>query len=94
MTLSLVRLADHAVFDETDDAGVILDTRESVYLGLNAVGTLMLRAALRFGSMDEVVAYLLDHIDAPDATVRAGVGSLIDQLEQRALVTSTPGGGR
>ncbi|MFE2752353.1 PqqD family protein [Actinosynnema sp. NPDC059335] len=89
-----MRLADHVVFDGTDDAGVILDTRESVYLGLNAVGTLMLRAALRFGSMDEVVDHLLDHVDATDATVRAGVGSLIDQLEQRALVTSAPRGDR
>jgi hypothetical protein len=90
----LVHMADHAVFDQTDDAGIILDTRRNEYLGLNAIATLMLEAALRFGSVDEVVSHLLDRIDASTETVRAGLTSLIDQLEQRALLASTSSSGR
>lgn len=92
--MALVHMADHAVFDQTGDAGIILDTRRNEYLGLNATATLMLEAALRFGSADEVVGHLLDRVDASAETVRAGLTSLIDQLGQRALLASPLSSGR
>jgi hypothetical protein len=85
-------MADHAAFDQTGDAGIILDTRRNEYLGLNAIATLMLEAALRFDSADEVVGHLLDRVDASAETVLAGLTSLIEQLEQRALLAAPVNG--
>ncbi|QKV96982.1 PqqD family protein [Streptomyces sp. NA02950] len=83
----LLRLADHAVFDPTDEAGVILDTRKDVYLALNATATLMLSAALRFGTLQEVVAHLGDLVEAPPTTLDAGVTALAHQLAQHGLLS-------
>ncbi|MGY0055599.1 PqqD family protein [Streptomyces sp. LZ34] len=82
----LLRLAEHAVFDPTDEAGVILDTRKDVYLALNATATLMLRAALRFDTLDEVVAHLAELVEAPTSTLEAGVTGLAHQLGQHGLL--------
>ncbi|NEW69194.1 PqqD family protein [Streptomyces rhizosphaericus] len=82
----LLRLADHAVFDPTDEAGVILDTRKDVYLALNATATLMLGASLRFGTVEEVVAHLGELVEAPSGTLEAGVTTLAHQLAQHGLL--------
>ncbi|MEU5029573.1 PqqD family protein [Streptomyces milbemycinicus] len=82
----LLRLAEHAVFDPTDEAGVILDTRKDVYLALNTTATLMLGAALRFDTLDEVVAHLGELVEAPADTLEAGVTALADQLGAQGLL--------
>ncbi|GAB2579056.1 hypothetical protein GCM10027168_09890 [Streptomyces capparidis] len=82
----LLRLAGHAVFDPTDEAGIILDTRQDVYLTLNATATVMLSAALRLGSVQEVVDHLGELIDAPPAALRAGIGALTGQLDRHGLL--------
>jgi len=79
-------LADHAIFDTTDGAGVILDTRAGVYLGLNATATRMLQTGLACETVDQVVARLAEHIDASPDTLRAGVESLAADLRARELL--------
>ena len=86
--MSLLQLADHAVFDDTDGAGVILDTRKGVYLSLNSVATLMLRAGMRSSTLNEAIGYLRERIDAPDETLDAGIRALSAQLDEHALLTS------
>ncbi|SPL88537.1 unnamed protein product [[Actinomadura] parvosata subsp. kistnae] len=84
--MPILRLAEHAVFDDTDDAGVILDNRQGVYLSLNGVATVMLRAALRHETLDELIAELRGRIDAPETTLRAGYAKLVSQLGDQALL--------
>lgn len=86
--MALLRLAEHAVFDATDGAGVILDTRRGVYLSLNPTATLMLETALRCESVDETVEHLLRRVDASAADLRSGVESLLAQLRQARLLPS------
>ncbi|MFH9425366.1 PqqD family protein [Streptomyces sp. NPDC017529] len=89
--MPLVRLAEHAVFDDTDDAGVILDTREGVYLTLNSTATLMLREALRRDTLDEVVHHLGEQIDATTETLESGFARLTRQLRERTLLAGEEG---
>jgi hypothetical protein len=84
--MSLLRLADHAVFDDTDEAGIILDTREGVYLTLNATATLMLQAALQFDTLDKVIGRLQEQIDATEAILTMGLNKLTAQLNEHALL--------
>ena len=84
--MPVLRLAEHAVFDDTDDAGVILDNRQGVYLSLNGVATVMLRAALCHETMDELIGELRNQIDASEDTLRTGFAGLVDQLTQQALL--------
>ena len=44
---ALLSLADHAIFDATDEAGIILDTRAGVYFNLNVTATIMPRPCWR-----------------------------------------------
>ncbi|MFE0130049.1 PqqD family protein [Streptomyces sp. NPDC059037] len=90
--MPLVRLAEHAVFDDTDGAGVILDTHKGVYLTLNSTATLMLRAALHGDTVDDVVGRLREQIDATDQTLQSGLAKLTGQLRDRALLAATPEG--
>ncbi|WP_410643441.1 PqqD family protein [Amycolatopsis sp. lyj-346] len=86
--MSLLQLAEHAVFDDTDEAGVILDTRQSVYLSLNVTATCILQVALRHDTADEVIARLRDRFAATDETLRAGLDSLTAELGRRALLAT------
>ncbi|GGX93134.1 PqqD family protein [Streptomyces hiroshimensis] len=84
--MPLIGLADHAVFDDTDDAGLILDTRRGVCLSLNSTATYMLRTALACDSVSAAVARLREDFDADDATLAAGLAGLADRLGERALL--------
>lgn len=86
--MALFRLADHAVFDVADGDGVILDTSQGVYFGLNSTATLILQAALRFDTADEVVDYVKGQIDATDSMLRAGIDDLTVQLDGHRLVAA------
>ncbi|MGW7088999.1 PqqD family protein [Streptomyces sp. NPDC054871] len=87
--MSLIRLAEHAVFDDTDGAGVILDTRRGIYLSLNSTATLMLRAALGSDTEASVVGRLREQIDATDQTLQSGLAKLTVQLRDRALLAAS-----
>jgi hypothetical protein len=84
--MPLLSLADHAMFDATDETGVILDMRAGVYLGLNATATIMLEAALACETIDQVVAHLVERIDGSADTLRTGVERLIAELRARELL--------
>ena len=76
--MPVLSLADHATFDATDEAGIILDTRDGVYFNLNATGTVMLQVALECDTLDQVTeakaagadVIMLDNMD-PDAVADA-----------------------
>lgn len=84
--MPLLKLAPDAVIDATDETGVILDAREGYYFELNPVATLMVAAATRFDSADEVIHSLREQIDASDEDLRQGLGELIDQLAEHRLI--------
>lgn len=84
--MPLLSLADHATFDASDDAGVILDTRAGVYFHLNVTATIMLEAALACETTDQVVARLVERIDGSAETLRAGLERLVTELRARELL--------
>ena len=84
--MPLLSLADHAIFDATDEAGIILDTRAGVYFNLNVTGTIMLQAMLACETIDQVVARLVERIDGSADTLRAGVECLVAELRTRDLL--------
>ena len=84
--MPLLSLADHATFDATDDAGIILDTRAGVYFNLNVTATIMLQAALACETIDQVVARLGERIDGSADTLRTGVEGLVTELRARELL--------
>lgn len=89
--MALLRLADHVVFDVADGTGVLLDTLQGVYFGLNPTATLLLSTALRLDTQDEVVADLLRRVDASGGTLRAGIEQLTMQLRHQRLIQSPEG---
>ena len=88
--MPLVQLAPDAVVDTMDETGVILDPDEGCYFELNPVATLMVAAATRFDSTDEVIDSLREQIDASDEDLRRGLGELIDQLAAHRLLKENP----
>jgi len=92
--MPLLSLADHAIFDATDDAGVILDTRAGVYFNLNVTATIMLQATLACETIDQVVSRLVERIDGSSETLRAGVESLVTELRARELLLASATGPR
>jgi hypothetical protein len=90
--MPLLSLADHAIFDATDGAGIILDTRTGVYFSLNGTATLMLQAGLTCETLDQVVAQLATRIDASAGMLRTGVESLVTQLRGRELLWTDKAG--
>ena len=84
--MPVLSLADHAIFDAADEAGVILDTRAGVYFSLNVTATIMLQAALACETIDQVVARLIERIDGSADTLRAGVECLVAELRARDLL--------
>ena len=90
--MPLLSLADHAIFDATDEAGIILDTRAGLYLNLNVTATIMLQAALACETIDQVVARLVERIDGSADTLRTGVESLVTGLRTRELLLPSTAG--
>ena len=84
--MPLLSLADHATFDASDEAGVILDTRAGVYFQLNATATIMLEAALACETTDQVVARLVERIDGSAEALRTGLERLVTELRARELL--------
>ncbi|MFH8787494.1 PqqD family protein [Streptomyces roseoverticillatus] len=84
--MPLIGLARHVVFDDTDGAGVILDTRRGVYLSLNVTATHMLRTALACDSVAAAVARLREDFDADEETLAAGLAGLTARLGEHALL--------
>jgi hypothetical protein len=84
--MPLLLLADHATFDATDEAGIILDTRAGVYFTLNVTATIMLQAALACETIDQVVARLVERIDGSADALRTGVECLVAELRARELL--------
>jgi hypothetical protein len=84
--MPLLSLADHATFDASDDAGIILDTRAGVYFQLNATATIMLDAALACETIDQVVAHLVKRIDGSTETLRTDLECLVAELRARELL--------
>ena len=84
--MAFLRLAEHVVFDIADGDGVILDTFGGEYFSLNPTATLILQAALRFTTADEVVDHLKSRIDATDSVLRTGLDELTTLLDEQHLV--------
>lgn len=70
--MPLLSLADHATFDATDEAGIILDTRAGVYFTLNATATIMLQAALACETIDHSWAELHGEVLNDTPAVKQG----------------------
>ncbi|KUM80040.1 hypothetical protein AQI70_07640 [Streptomyces curacoi] len=88
--MPLLRLTDQTTFDPADGTGLLLDGAEGTYYELNPVATLMLQAALRYDSTDEVVRHLGERIDATDAVLREGLTTLTGRLTESHLAEPAP----
>jgi hypothetical protein len=84
--MPLLQLTEETVFDPAGGSGVLLDSALGLYFELNPATTLMLDAALRYDTMEEVVQHLAERIDAADDDVlREGVTALAYQLTAQHL---------
>ena len=83
--MPLLHLTDQTVFDPADGTGVLFAGTEGAYYELNPVATLMLQAALRYDTTDEVVRHLGERIDAGEAVLRDGLAALTGRLTESHL---------
>ena len=82
------------IFRALAEGGVIFSTVDEVYFGLNAVGARvweLLPPALT--SFDELIGKLMaDYPEVDEATIRADVTELLQELEGHGLVKRAPAG--
>jgi hypothetical protein len=81
-----VAIADDVVFRDLGGEAVILSLHTSTYFGLNEIGTRIWHLIGEHGSMERVVAALLNEYEVDEARLRQDVDRLIRQLHDKGLV--------
>jgi hypothetical protein len=81
-----IQLSGDVVTRELAGEAVLLDLASGTYFGLDEVGTRVWGLLAEHGSLDPVVAALLEEYDVEEATVRADLDRLIDALQEKGLV--------
>jgi hypothetical protein len=73
---------------------LILDVASSEYYSLNDVGTAMWELMAEGHTLEKIVAEVCARYDVAEAQVRADLVSLVDELQEKRLITvrtkSTP----
>ena len=85
------RIAPHALFERIHDEGVILDSRDEIYFGLNAAGTRIWEVFANGGSVDDAAQGLVDRYGITPEQARTDTIALVDELLSRQLITPESG---
>jgi len=79
-------VSEHVLIQELDDESVLLDMASEVYFGLDDVGTQILKALERAGTIQEACAVLLRTYRVPPEQLLADVTALVGQLAEQGIV--------
>lgn len=79
---------DHVVFQRVSDGAVLLSTDDEVYYGLNEVGARVWQGLAGGEDVDSICEALADrYSEVDEATIRADVFELLDDLEREGLLS-------
>jgi hypothetical protein len=82
-----VRVSDHVLFQEIDGECVLLNMASEQYFGLDDVGTRFWQLLVEEGDPAKALAQMKSVYDVDEATLRADLAKLLDELSCEGLVT-------
>lgn len=74
-------------FSEVYGEGALLDMDKGRYLRLNRIATLMWNAMLKASTQAELMALLIERIDADELTLTRATQDFLHQISEAGLVT-------
>ena len=75
-----------ALFRMLEEEAVILDMGSQKYFGLNPVGTRIWQLLAEHGTIEPVVATLLEELDVEEERLRQDVEKLVAELSENGLI--------
>lgn len=85
-----IAAAPDVVSQEVEGELVLLDVTGERYWSLDVVGARCWQLLVEHGERDAVLAALLAEFDVEEATLRADVDALIEQLGSAGLIVESP----
>lgn len=89
MSLTTYRTNDQVHFAEIDGEGVLMDTANGLYYGLDEVGTAVWGLLNEGLSPEAIVRELLERYEASEAVLSEDIRRLLADLHQEGLIRST-----
>jgi hypothetical protein len=88
MAQGVVQPSPDVVFQVVEGETVLLDLAAERYFVLDDVGTRCWQLLSEHGEIEAVVGAMLDEFDVDEATLRADLDSLVEQLRESGLVVA------
>lgn len=85
-----VRIPDSVLFQELSGEMVLLNLERGTYFGLDPMGTRIWQLLRESGSLQRVLARLLEEFDVEEARCRDDVLQLVAELQAHGLVDVRP----
>ena len=82
-----VTINPNVMVQEVEDEAVLLHAGTEEYFSLDDVGTTMWKLLSEKSTVEDVVYALLDLFDVDENRVRQDLAMLIDQLDEKKLIT-------
>jgi coenzyme PQQ synthesis protein D (PqqD) len=82
-----IRVSDHVLFQEIDGECVLLNMSSEQYFGLDDVGTRFWQLLVEEGDPAKVLTQMGSVYDIDEASLRADLAKLLEQLSSEGLVT-------
>ena len=79
-------VSQDVLFQNLDDEVVLLNLGNERYYGLDPIGTRMWELLTERGDPEAIIAQLLSEFEVGEATLRADLARLIDELQKAGLV--------
>jgi hypothetical protein len=87
---SRVRIRDDVLLQNLDDESVLLNLKTGIYLGLNAVGTRIWALIQEDGSLEKVLAAILQTYDVTEERCKEDLLGLVQKMKEQQLIDVTP----
>jgi hypothetical protein len=82
----MIRLSDSALVSRVDDEAVLLDADNSIYYGLNSVGSRMLELMTENDDCETAIRLAVEEFDTSPDRVRSDFLALLETLLTHELV--------
>ena len=82
------QLADNISLTQVDDEAVLLNLESGTYYSLNHVGALLMAHLQEQRSIEFASAAIVEHYQAPAATVAQDINVLVEQLLAQRLIVA------
>lgn len=80
--------SDDVTHADVQDETILLHIERGEYFGLNAVGRSIWQLLETPRSKAEVIGKLVDEYNAEEATIRADIDRLFDQMQQNGIIAT------